>query len=185
MHVQATVRGDLESVVSWWTSPERREERRVRHESLDVSDFRYEETLEDGQRVTETGWTTRRGVQVSVRTVSPIRPHGTVERDPDGRAALGTQIVQSSRWPNGPVHQYRAESVAEFSELSGSRTRVRLTVTRSQEHVPWRERSFPPHDERHQIRIHLKDYIARCEYDLEPGSRQSAGWRCTDDLAAW
>lgn len=172
MHIQATVRGDLESVVSWWTSPERREERRAHYESLDVSDFRYEETLEDGQRVTETAWTTRRGMQVSVRTVSPIQPHEAVERAPDGRAVLRSQGSQSNRLQNGPEHLSRSESVVEFSELSGSRTRVRLTVTRYKERVPWRERSFPPHDERHHIRIHLKDYIARCEYDL--GTRRSA-----------
>ena len=86
MHIQATVRGDLESVVSWWTSPERREERRARYESLNVSDFRYEETLEDGQRITQTGWTTRNGLQASVRTASPIRPHGSGERVPEGTA---------------------------------------------------------------------------------------------------
>src|SRR5215469_1862455 len=111
IHEQATVRGDLESVVSWWTSPERREERRARHESLDVSDFRYGETLEDGQRVTETSWTTRRGVQVSVRTVSPIRPDGVVERAPDGRAVLRGQVFHSNRWPNGSEQLSRAESV--------------------------------------------------------------------------
>lgn len=171
-HVQARVRGDLESVVSWWTSPERREERRASHESLDVSDFRYEETLEDGQRITETGWTTRRGLQVSGRTVSPIRPLGAVDRAPDGRVLLRTQTCQSRRWPNGREDLSRSERVLEFRELSESRTRARLTVTRYKEGVPWWERLLPPNDERRHLRLHLKDAIAKCEHDL--GTRGSA-----------
>lgn len=171
-HIQARVRGDLESVVSWWTSPERREERRARLENLDVSDFRYEETLQDGQRITETGWTTRRGLQVSGRTVSPIRPHGAVERDPDGRALLRTQTFQSSRWPNGREDLSRSELILEFRELSESRTRVRLTATRYKEGVPWWERLLPPNQERRHRRMHLKDTIAKCEHDL--GTRRSA-----------
>jgi hypothetical protein len=171
-HVQVRVRGDLESVVSWWTSPERRDERRAFLGSLDVADFRYEETLEDGQRITETGWTTRRGLQVSGRAVSPIRPHGAVDRAPDGRVLLRTQTFQSRRWPNGREDQSRSERVLEFRELSEGRTRVRLTVTRYKEGVPWWERLLPPNDERRHLRLHLKDTVAKCEHDL--GTRGSA-----------
>jgi hypothetical protein len=179
MHIRATVRGDLESVVSWWTSPERREERRADYESLNVSDFRYEETVEDGQRITEMGWTTRRslthtgwtprpGLQVSIRS---IRPQGAAERAPDGRAVLRVQSVGSRRWPNGRENLSRSDSVLEFSELPESRTRVRLTVTRYKEGVPWWEKILPPNDERSHLRIHLKDMIAKCEYHL--GTRKS------------
>ena len=181
-HIQATVRGDLESVVSWWTSPERREERRAHYESLNVSDFRYEETLEDGQRITETGWTTRRsltqtgwtprpGLQLSLRMTSPIRPHGAVERTPDGRAVLRAQTVRSRRWPNGREDLSRSDLVLEFSELSESKTRVRLTVTQYKEGVSWLEKILPPNDERRHRRMHLKDTIAKCEYHL--GTRKS------------
>jgi hypothetical protein len=169
--IQATVRGDLESVVSWWTSPERREERRAYLESFDLSDFRYEETLEAGQRITETGWTTRGGLQVSERTASPIRPHGAVERAPDGRAVLRAQSVQSRRWPNGRGDLSKSDSVVEFSRLSEIRTRVRLTMTQCKEGPRWGI-GRPGHDERHHLRIHLKDRIAKCEYHL--GTRKSA-----------
>jgi hypothetical protein len=163
-HIQAVVRGDLESVVSWWTSPERREGRRAHYQSLNVSDFRYEETLEDGQRITEMGWTTRRsltqtgwtprpGLRVSLRTASPIRPHGAAERAPDGRAVLRTQAVWSRRWPNGREDLSRSDSVLEFSELPESRTRVHLTVTRYKEGVPWWEKFF---------RITMSDAICGC-----------------------
>jgi hypothetical protein len=182
MHIQATVRGDLESVVSWWASPERREERRAHYESLNVSDFKYEETLEDGRRITETGWTTRRsltqtgwtprpGLQLSLRMTSPTRPHGAVERAPDGRAVLRAQTVRSRRWPNGREDLSRSDLVLEFSELSESRTRVRLTVTQYREGVPWWEKILPPNDERRHRRMHLKDTIAKCEYHL--GTRKS------------
>lgn len=182
MHIQATVRGDVESVVSWWTSPGRREERRAHYERLNVSDFRYEETVEDGQRITEMGWTTRRsltqtgwtprpGVQVSTRTASPIRPQGAAERASDGRAVLRAQFAGSRRWPNGREDLSRSESVLEFSELPEGRTRVRLTVTRYKEGVPWWEKILPPNDERRHLRMHLKDMIAHCEYHL--GTRKS------------
>jgi len=171
-HIQATVRGDLESVVSWWTSPERRAERRARLESLDISDFRYEETLQDGQRIIETGWTTRRGLQVCGRTVSPARLDGTVERDPDGRALLRTQFLQSRRWPNGREDLSRSELILEFRELSESRTRIRLTAIRYKEGAPRWEILLPPNDERRHRRMHLKDAIAKCEHDL--GTRGSA-----------
>jgi hypothetical protein len=169
-HIQATIRGDLESVVSWWTSRERREELRARYESLDVSDVRYEETVEDGQRITEMGWTTRRGLQVSQRTVSPIRPHGAVERAPDGRVVLRTQSVLSRRWPNGRGDLSRCEFVWEFSELSEDRTRARLTMTRCTEGP--RRGIVLSEDDRHHLQMHLKDAVAKCEYHL--GTRKSA-----------
>src|SRR5215469_6060978 len=172
MHIQARVRGDLESVVSWWTSPERREEQRARHEGLSVSDFRYEESLEDGQRVTETGWTSRRGLQVCVRTVTPVQPDGALERTPEGRAVSRRQTFVSRRWPDGREDSSRTESVLEFSQLSASRTRVRVTVTQYIEGVPRWGRSFPHHDERFHLRMHLKETIAKCEYHL--GARKSA-----------
>jgi hypothetical protein len=172
MHIKATVRGDLESVVSWWTAPERREKRREHLESLDVPDLRHQETLDEGQRLFEMDWTTRDGVQISLHTASPVRPDGVVERAPDGRVVLRAQTVQSRRWPNGREDLARADVVAEFSELSESRTRVCVTVTRYKEGVPWWERLLPPNDERRHRRMHLKDTIAKCEHDL--GIRRSA-----------
>lgn len=147
-----------------------------------MSDLRYEETVEDGRRITEMGWTTRRsltqtgwtprpGLQVSMRTASPIRPSGAAERTPDGRAVLRTQSAGSRRRPNGRESLSRSDSVLEFSELSESRTRVRLTVTRYKEGVPWWEKILPPNDERRHLRMHLKDTIAKCEYHL--GTRKS------------
>jgi hypothetical protein len=162
----------LESVVSWWTSPERRAERRARLESLDVLDFRYEETLEDGQRITETGWTTRRGLQVSLRTVSPIRPGGTVERTPDGRALLRTQTFKSCRQPDAREDLSGSEVVLEFSELPENRTRILVTATLHKEGAPWWGRRLTPNDHRRHMRMHLMDTIAKCEHDL--GTRRSA-----------
>ena len=169
---RAQVRGDLESVISWWTSPERRAELREQFESLDVSDFRYEETLDGEQRVTEMGWTARSGLQVSVRRVSPARPHEALERTPDGRAVLRSQAVQTRRWPDGRERLSRTESVLEFRELSAGRTQLRATLARHREGVPWWEKVLPPNNERRHRRMHLKDEIAKCEHDL--GTRKSA-----------
>lgn len=49
-YVEAAVRADLESVVGWWSRPERWEDQRAFYESLDVSDLRYEETAAPGER---------------------------------------------------------------------------------------------------------------------------------------
>jgi hypothetical protein len=66
----------------------------------------------------------------------------------------------------------RVEFFYEFSDVPGSRTRVRVTVTRYKEGVPWWERLLPPNDWRRHLRWHLKDTIAKCEHDL--GTRRSA-----------
>jgi hypothetical protein len=160
------VRADLESVVSWWTRPERLAGQRARFERADVRDFEYQETLCEGELIIESSWTTAKGLQVSLRMAGPVIDPGTVaDRNADSEVVLRHETSQSRRWPNGREDSSRSEVVVVFSEIAHNRTRVRMTATRHAD-GSWWDRFVLRINGRRLRRQTLNELIAGCERDL-------------------
>lgn len=165
-HHEVTVRADIESVLSWWTSQQRREDRRAHFESLGGQGFSYQETAEADTQLTETNWTTAEGLFVSLRVETSNAPDGKVERSAEGAAILRSRTSQQRRWPDGREDKSGTSTVTEFRRAQPATTQVRLTTTRHKEGAWWWERYLPPIGERSQQRRHLQRMVGQCEHDL-------------------
>lgn len=159
------VRADLDSVVAWYTSADRRAESRAHFEAFDVRDFRFDERVEADQRITSMSWTTQSDMHVFFEIRGNVFD-GAVVRDAEGRVIRRGETYQYRRWPNGREDTSRGEIIAEFSELPGDRTLARITQTRQKEPAPWWERWLPPVAERSLQQRQMEKLFARCERDL-------------------
>jgi hypothetical protein len=162
-HFEVTVHADLDSVVAWYTSPDRRAESRAHFEAFDVRDFRYDERVDGDRRVTDMSWTTKTGMHVFLEIRGNI---GVIPRDAEGRIVRRGQTYQYRRWPNGREDRSHGEVVAEFSDIQGGGTRARLTITRHKEAAPWWERWLPPIAERQRQARQFSEMFSRCEREL-------------------
>lgn len=159
------MRADLDAVVAWYTSPDRRVESRAHFESFNVRDFRYDERVEGDRRITSMSWISQTGLHVFLEIHSTVS-NGVIARNSDGRVVRRGETYQYRRWPSGREDRSRGETVAEFSDLPGGGTRARLTITRQREPAPWWERWLPPVAERQGQRRQMEEIFARCERDL-------------------
>lgn len=162
---EVVVQADLDSVVAWYTSADRREESRAHFAAFDVRDFRYDERVEGDRRMTAMSWTTQSGMHVFLEIRGTVFD-GEVVRDAEGRVVRRGETYQFRRWPGGREDTSQGEVIAEFSELPGDRTLARITQTRQKEPAPWWERWLPPVAERKLQQRQMEELFARCERDL-------------------
>ena len=162
---EVVVGADLDSVVAWYTSADRRTESRAHFEAFDVRDFRFDERVEADRRVTAMSWTTESGVHVFLEIRGNVFD-GVVVRDVEGRVIRRGETYQYRRWPNGREDTSQGEIIAEFSDLPGGRTLARITQTGQKEPAPWWERWLPPFAERRLQQRQMEKLFARCEHDL-------------------
>lgn len=165
-HYEATIRADVDSVLAWWTSPQRRDDQRAHFESLDVQNFSYEESSTAEARLTEMSWTTSEGLFVSLRIEFPHGQDGNIEHAVDGGSILRSRTSQQRRWPGGRQESSSTSNVTEFRQAQPGTTQLRLTTTRQKAGAWSWERYMPPIAERRQQRQHLRQMVAQCEHDL-------------------
>ena len=168
---ELTVHADLDSVVAWYVSPDRRAESRAHFESLDVRDFLYDERVEGDRRTTDMSWTTPTGLHVFLEVRGNVA-NGVVARDEAGKVVRRGETYQYRRWPTGRQDRSRGETIVEFTDLPGGDTRVQISLTRHKDTAKWWERLLPPIAERQAQRRHMKEMFARCERDLGSSTRE-------------
>lgn len=162
---ELTVRADLDSVVAWYASPDRRAESRAHFESFDVRDFRYDERVEGDRRTTDMSWITPAGLHVFLEIRGNVS-NGVVARDEEGKVVRRGETYQYRRWTTGRQDRSRGETTVEFTDVPGGSTRVQISITRHKDTAPWWERLLPPITERRAQRCQLEEMFSRCERDL-------------------
>ena len=123
------IHGDVDSVVQWWSSSSRLQELRADFERSSVSDFSWQETVEDGRHTASAGWINGSGMQFRVRIEMAFDPNGVIEPDNDGLYVLREEFQQYRRHRNGNEDTTVSQRVYEFRETESGLTTLHWTAT--------------------------------------------------------
>jgi hypothetical protein len=122
------VHGDAESVVRWWTDPQRRSERRSRFEAGKFAEASWREEQVGDTLVVHMAWTKKRGRQVQVQTIALSNHDGQIGQTEIGFQLQGT-VHQTCHHPDGRQHAFETHSTFVFRERQPGSTTISQTTT--------------------------------------------------------
>lgn len=150
------IQGQLQSVVRWWSSPERYVEQQAIVDRRKVLDYSWVENFDDEIRTVNAKWTTRRGLEVNFRVSA-----AAIEATRDGTFVGRQTTWQHRRHPHGREDTSESERVLEFRSVKLGETIVESTTM-----VRSTVRRLPQVGEKIHRYSHLTDLARRCQSEL-------------------
>jgi hypothetical protein len=144
----------------------RRKEFRSQYESSDVTNFSWDESLEDGHLVERGEWTTPRR-HVELRIATPVGTDGsTFQPGPNGSFVRKQEIRQARRSHQGSEDVALRYSLIELSEAGPNQTSLFSTSTTKRTGYSWSERAhYRMSEGQHRTQL-FQGWLAQCESDI-------------------